>query len=54
MSESYRRARKRELLALWPMEKQMEALLEKELGRPQKLNKLKADLQAIRQKHPKR
>jgi hypothetical protein len=44
--------RHRRYLATWPKDKQLEALSEKEMGRPEKLNKMKEDFTEIRRVLP--
>lgn len=41
--------RKVEYLARWPVERQLEALSEAAMGRPEKLNEMKKDLSEIRE-----
>jgi hypothetical protein len=47
--EEIRERRKREYLARWPVERQLEALSEAAMGRPEKLNEMKKDLSEIRE-----
>ena len=44
-----RTARQLRYLKSWPIEKQLEALTENSMGRPEKLNKLREDFTKIRE-----
>ena len=50
--EEIRERRKREYLARWPVERQLEALSEAAMGRPEKLDEMKQGLLAIREALP--
>ncbi len=51
--EQISEARRIEYLKAWPVEKQMEALVEAQQGRPEKLEELSRDFSKIRAKHRK-
>ena len=50
--EEIRERRKREYLARWPAERQLEALSEAAMGRPEKLDEMKQGLLEIREALP--
>ena len=50
--EEIRERRKREYLSRWPVERQLEALSEATMGRPEKLDEMKQGLLAIREALP--
>ena len=50
--EEIRERRKREYLARWPVERQLEALSEAAMGRPEKLDEMRQGLLEIREALP--
>ena len=50
--EEIRERRKREYLARWPVERQLEALSEAAMGRPEKLDEMRRGLLEIREALP--
>ena len=50
--EEIRERRKREYLAQWPVEQQLEALSEAAMGRPEKLDEMRRGLLEIREALP--
>lgn len=52
-NERVANARRKAILSSWPIEKQLEALVEFHAGRPAKLEKLLKDMQSIRGKWKK-
>jgi len=45
--------RQRDILDAWPIHRQLEAITEKEAGRPELMNMLLSDIATIKTKHPK-
>jgi hypothetical protein len=52
MPKSWKRRRREEFLAKWPLEDQVEALIENADGRPAKLNKILTDKADIETRIP--
>ena len=52
-NKNAQRSRQEEILAVWPIEKQFEAITEFHMDRPEKLNQLTLDIQEIKDKYPK-
>ncbi|MEG1501973.1 MAG: hypothetical protein RR203_02530 [Synergistaceae bacterium] len=51
-NEEIRKRRQEDYLALWPIDKQLEAHAEASMGRQEKLNKMMGDFEQIRSKLP--
>ena len=47
------RKRQEDILAVWPMERQFEAITEFHMNRPDKLNELISHIETVKDKHPK-
>jgi len=45
--------RQQEIIAVWPIEKQFEAITEYHMDRPEKLDQLIAHIEDVKQRHPK-
>ena len=45
--------RQQEIIAVWPIEKQFEAITEYHMNRPEKLDELIAHIESVKGKHPK-
>lgn len=52
-NKDIQRIRQREIISVWPMEKQFEAITEFHMGRSEKLDELVSYIDSVKAKHPK-